>query len=96
MKPRKDSGKGSRTIPSRCECGQPAARAGEVIQCRASNNNQCARCRRLEGENLAADQRGSARVGVADPRLDTYADVNRACARWLTGRGLYPSAFRRP
>jgi len=96
MKRRKDTAEGSRTIPSRCECGQPAARAGEVIQCRASNNNQCARCRRLEGENLAADQRGSARVGMAEKRLDTYADVNRACSRWLTGPGIYPLSYRRP
>ncbi len=85
---------------SLCECGRPAARAGQALRGAGQLANGCERCRGLESRRGLAPTIGSA-AGIAfRPKVDRpeisaafVARLNAACDAALALRGIRPPVF---
>lgn len=80
-----------RKVAALCDCGRPAARAGQSIRGDQKLASGCERCLRIEGARLKDETEGRALRPCADqPELSLafLSRVNAACDAFFARRGL--------
>jgi hypothetical protein len=87
-----------RKIQGLCDCGRPAARAGQLQKGDAKLVSGCERCLRLESNMLKDETEGRALKPMADQpefSLAFLARISAACDAFFARRGLrMPSISR--